>query len=81
MNISKFMEQIIYSSIFSEVSDTISSYFKSMTDAEFYSTILIVVSAAGFIVLERFFPYTKKQKVLREGFFDDLALYTIAQSY
>ncbi|MBT8381135.1 MAG: sterol desaturase family protein [Ignavibacteria bacterium] len=75
------MEQIIYSSIFSEVSDTISSYFKSMTDAEFYSTILIVVSAAGFIVLERFFPYTKKQKVLREGFFDDLALYTIAQSY
>ncbi|MBT8392808.1 MAG: sterol desaturase family protein [Ignavibacteria bacterium] len=75
------MEQIIYSSIFSEVSDTISSYFKSMTDAEFYSTILIGVSAVGFILLERIFPYTKGQKILREGFFDDLALYTIAQSY
>ncbi|MCW8813194.1 MAG: sterol desaturase family protein, partial [Chlorobium sp.] len=34
-----------------------------------------------FIIAERIWPYTKGQKVLREGFFDDLALYTIAQSY
>ena len=33
------------------------------------------------LLLERIWPYTKGQKVLREGFFDDLALYTIAQSY
>jgi sterol desaturase/sphingolipid hydroxylase (fatty acid hydroxylase superfamily) len=37
--------------------------------------------AVLFIILERIFPYTKGQRILRDGFFDDLALYTIAQSY
>ena len=41
----------------------------------------IVTAAVFFIIAERIWPYTKGQKVLREGFFDDLALYTIAQSY
>ena len=50
-------------------------------DAEFYSTLAIVGAAAFFVIAERIWPYTKGQKVLREGFFDDLALYTIAQSY
>jgi len=32
-------------------------------------------------LLERIVPYTKGQAFLREGFFDDFALYTIAQNY
>ena len=59
----------------------ISSYFVSMSDAERTSIIAIILSAFLFIVLERIFPYKKGQKIFREGFFDDLALYTIAQSY
>ncbi len=46
-----------------------------------YSTLAIVGAAVFFVIAERIWPYTKGQKVLREGFFDDLALYTIAQSY
>jgi sterol desaturase/sphingolipid hydroxylase (fatty acid hydroxylase superfamily) len=56
-------------------------YFIAMSPAEMFSIILIASSAFGFIALERLFPYNNGQKVLREGFFDDLALYTIAQSY
>ncbi|OGU66167.1 MAG: fatty acid hydroxylase, partial [Ignavibacteria bacterium RBG_16_36_9] len=52
-----------------------------MSNAEFYSTLTIAGAAVFFIIAERIWPYTKGQKVLREGFFDDLALYTIAQSY
>ena len=59
----------------------ISSYFVSMSNAERTSIIAIILSAFLFIVLERIFPYKKGQKIFREGFFDDLALYTIAQSY
>lgn len=61
--------------------DIISNYLTRLSDAEKLSMIVIVSSAILFIILERIFPYTKKQKILREGFFDDLALYTIAQSY
>jgi len=43
--------------------------------------IIIISAAVFFIIIERIFPYTKGQKIIREGFFDDLALYTIAQSY
>ena len=52
-----------------------------MTTAESASMIIIVSTAVLFILIERIFPYNKGQAVLREGFFDDLALYTIAQSY
>ncbi|GJQ61231.1 MAG: hypothetical protein SCALA702_02840 [Melioribacteraceae bacterium] len=61
--------------------DSISSYFNEMTSAEYYSMIAIIGSAVFFILLERIFPYNKGQRVFREGFFDDLVLYTIAQSY
>ncbi|HEY7751766.1 MAG TPA: sterol desaturase family protein [Ignavibacteriaceae bacterium] len=61
--------------------DAVYNYFADMSSAELTSTIIIASSAAVFIILERIFPYTKDQKVLREGFFDDLALYTVAQSY
>lgn len=67
--------------IFSEIFNSIYSYVINMSYAEKYSMVIIISSAIIFIILERLFPYTKGQKVLREGFFDDLALYTIAQSY
>jgi sterol desaturase/sphingolipid hydroxylase (fatty acid hydroxylase superfamily) len=56
-------------------------YWNSISAAEQQSFIIIIISAILFIILERIFPYTKGQRILREGFFDDLALYTIAQSY
>ena len=59
----------------------IANYFRSMSAAELVSIIVIASAAVVFIVLERIFPYNKGQRVLREGFFDDFALYTIAQSY
>jgi sterol desaturase/sphingolipid hydroxylase (fatty acid hydroxylase superfamily) len=52
-----------------------------MTFAGRISIITIVSAALLFILFERLFPYNRGQRVLREGFFDDLALYTIAQSY
>lgn len=67
--------------IISELIDTISGYFLNMSNAEKYSMLIIFAAAILFVILERIYPYTKGQKVLREGFFDDLALYTIAQSY
>ena len=67
--------------IFADIAHWIQNYFTNMSDAEIYSTLLIVGAAFLFIIAERIWPYTKGQKVLREGFFDDLALYTIAQSY
>ena len=65
----------------SDIINSISNYFLNMSDAEKYSMLIIVAAAFLFVILERIFPYTKGQKVFREGFFDDLALYTIAQCY
>lgn len=56
-------------------------YFAAMSRPELVSVLTIASAAVVFVVLERLFPYNKGQKVLREGFFDDFALYTIAQSY
>jgi sterol desaturase/sphingolipid hydroxylase (fatty acid hydroxylase superfamily) len=67
--------------IFSNVYELLSNYLSSLSPTEKYSIIIIIFSAILFIILERLFPYTKGQEIFREGFFDDLALYTIAQSY
>jgi len=67
--------------VFSDIANWVQNYFVNMSNAELYSTLTIVGTAFFFIIAERIWPYTKGQKVLREGFFDDLALYTIAQSY
>jgi sterol desaturase/sphingolipid hydroxylase (fatty acid hydroxylase superfamily) len=64
-----------------DIVNAVKNYFANMSSAELYSTLIIVGTAIFFIIVERIWPYTKGQKVLREGFFDDLALYTIAQSY
>ena len=57
------------------------NYINGMSTAEKTSTLLIILAALFFVILERVFPYTKGQKILREGFFDDFAMYTIAQNY
>ncbi len=59
----------------------IGGFFQNMTRSEVDSILVIASAAVLFVILERVFPYNRGQEVLREGFFDDLALYTIAQSY
>jgi sterol desaturase/sphingolipid hydroxylase (fatty acid hydroxylase superfamily) len=68
-------------SIFNDIANWVQNYLMNMSDAEFYSYLIILGASTFFIIAERIWPYSKGQKVLREGFFDDLALYTIAQSY
>lgn len=46
-----------------------------------WTTIIVISAALIFMLLEKLFPYTKNQKIFREGFFYDFFLYTIAQSY
>jgi sterol desaturase/sphingolipid hydroxylase (fatty acid hydroxylase superfamily) len=67
--------------IFENILSALLNYLNNLSQPELYTMIVIISAAAIFIILERLFPYTEGQKVLREGFFDDLALYTIAQSY
>lgn len=45
------------------------------------SLIIITLAAVIMILLEKFFPYTKGQKIFREGFFNDIVMYSIVQSY
>ncbi|MBI5807251.1 MAG: sterol desaturase family protein [Ignavibacteriales bacterium] len=52
-----------------------------MQEYEIISYAIIIFFAILFILLERVFPYNEGQKIFREGFFNDLALYTIAQNY
>jgi len=67
--------------IFIDIANWFHNYLLNMSNAELFSYLTIIGAAIFFIIAERIWPYTKGQKVLREGFFDDLALYTIAQSY
>ncbi len=69
------------SNLFGDLLHTVNSYLNNISSAEKISFTIIISAAILFIILERIFPYTKGQKVFREGFFDDLALYTVAQSY
>ena len=71
----------LHADFFSDILNSIRNYIAEMSDAEITSTVIIVSAALLLIILERFFPYTKGQKIFREGFFDDFALYSIAQSY
>ncbi|MCF8307122.1 MAG: sterol desaturase family protein [Ignavibacteriales bacterium] len=57
------------------------SVFSGLSGTEIISYGLIIFSAFIFVLLERFIPYNKGQKLFRDGFFDDLAFYTIAQNY
>ncbi|HTX17380.1 MAG TPA: sterol desaturase family protein [Bacteroidota bacterium] len=48
---------------------------------ELTSPVIVVLSAAILVVLERNYPYEPKQSFLRSGFVNDLAFYAILQSY
>lgn len=48
---------------------------------QIWSLIIIAASSILMIILERLLPYTKKQKIFREGFFNDIIMYSIVQSY
>ena len=48
---------------------------------EILSPVLIVGSALVLVALERRFPYQRNQRILREGFWTDLLLYGLVQSY
>lgn len=48
---------------------------------EIWSIIIISFSALLMIFFERYFPYTKGQKIFREGFFNDIIMYSVVQSY
>ena len=56
-------------------------FLQMLKTPEAISTLIIIASAAMFITLERFFPYSKDHKFLRNGFFNDLVMYTLFQSY
>jgi sterol desaturase/sphingolipid hydroxylase (fatty acid hydroxylase superfamily) len=55
--------------------------FAHMSKVERLSLGAIGTSAVIFALFERIIPYSKGQSLFREGFLDDFALYTIAQSY
>ena len=61
--------------------EEIINIFSGLRQYEIISYSVIIATSILFIILERIFPYNKNQKILREGFLDDLALYTVAQSY
>lgn len=48
---------------------------------ETWSLIIISSAAVIMVALEKMYPYTKGQKIFREGFFNDIILYSIVQSY
>src|ERR1041385_1169316 len=52
-----------------------------MAGIRWLSTGAIVLGAIIIVLLERWRPYDKGQRLLRPQFFNDLALYGIAQSY
>ena len=45
------------------------------------STALVVLGALVIIALERRFPSDPRQRLLRDGFWNDLVLYSVIQSY
>jgi sterol desaturase/sphingolipid hydroxylase (fatty acid hydroxylase superfamily) len=55
--------------------------FAHMSKVERLSVTVIGASAVLLALLERIIPYNRGQTLFRAGFFDDFALYTIAQSY
>ena len=67
--------------ILQALKDFVINYFNNFTQAEAVSMVIIISASVFFVILERIIPYNEGQKIIREGFFNDLTLYTIAQSY
>lgn len=53
----------------------------SFIDTQFICTVIIVLGAGVLILLERVFPYNPGQTLFRKGFWNDLGMYSIIQSY
>ena len=53
----------------------------SLPDWPLLSALLVVAAALMIVTLERLFPYDRGQPLFRKGFFDDLVLYAVVQSY
>jgi sterol desaturase/sphingolipid hydroxylase (fatty acid hydroxylase superfamily) len=68
-------------STLSSIPGIIHDLFAHMSKVERLSLATIGGSAVLLALFERIVPYNKGQAMFREGFFDDFALYTIAQSY
>jgi sterol desaturase/sphingolipid hydroxylase (fatty acid hydroxylase superfamily) len=52
-----------------------------LTSVELASLAAIGLAAGGFMLLERRFPYNAGQSLFRAGFWNDLVLYCLVQSY
>lgn len=52
-----------------------------MISLGFLSPLVITLAAVLFAYFERRFPYSQDQALVRRGFFNDLVMYTIIQSY
>jgi sterol desaturase/sphingolipid hydroxylase (fatty acid hydroxylase superfamily) len=48
---------------------------------ELWTLAAVVLAGTGFVLVERFVPYNRDQRVVRTGFWTDLVFYTIVQSY
>ncbi len=48
---------------------------------DFFSPVIVAGSAIVLIILERTFPYSDRQPLFRKGFWTDLGMYTLFQSY
>ncbi|MFZ1320550.1 MAG: sterol desaturase family protein [Ignavibacteria bacterium] len=48
---------------------------------QLWSMIIIAFAAVMMVIFEKLYPYTEGQKIFREGFFNDIILYSIVQSY
>jgi len=46
-----------------------------------WTLAITALSACALVVFERLVPYTKGQRVFREGFFNDFFWYSIVQNY
>ena len=67
MNLLFILEQVLYSSFFTDVWNAVYNYLASMSDAEFYSTILIVIAAIIAFVET---PFEQKvQELENEGYY------------
>lgn len=52
-----------------------------MSRLELWTFAAVVLAGGGLLLLERWFPYNRDQKVLRTGFWIDIVLYCFVQSY
>ncbi|MBN1299888.1 MAG: sterol desaturase family protein [Melioribacteraceae bacterium] len=53
----------------------------SITEIRYISFLIIAIAALIIFFLERLFPYTPNQKILRQGFWNDIIFYNFLQTF